>query len=32
MRASLSAPADAERERVLATLERWLENLGRRRT
>jgi tetratricopeptide (TPR) repeat protein len=32
MRASLSAPAEAERERVLATLERWLENLRRRRT
>jgi tetratricopeptide (TPR) repeat protein len=32
MRASLSDSADAEREHVLATLERWLENLGRRRT
>jgi tetratricopeptide (TPR) repeat protein len=32
MRASLSAPAEAERERVLSTLERWLENLRRRRT
>lgn len=32
MRASLDAGRDADRARVLATLERWLDNLRRRRT
>jgi tetratricopeptide (TPR) repeat protein len=32
MRASLDAGRHADRERVLATLERWLDNLRRRRT